>query len=79
MHGNIKTNGIHLLVLYICYKLSSAYTIGKKGLLDITWGRRDRDRMVVGFTTTYAMQSMPITTDVVALTPAQGEVYNIMG
>ena len=41
------------------------------------------DRMVVqqvGFKTTYQyhMQSVPITTDVVGLTPAQGEVYNIM-
>jgi hypothetical protein len=39
-------------------------------------GRRDRDRMVVGFTTTYV--TVPITTDVVGSTPAQGEVYNIM-
>jgi len=41
--------------------------------------KRDRlghDRMVVGFTTTYAMVS--ITTDVVDLTPAHGYVYTIM-
>ena len=41
------------------------------------WGRRGRDRMVVGFTTTY-MQSVPITTDVVSSKLDQGEVYNIM-
>jgi hypothetical protein len=36
-------------------------------------GRRVRNRMVVGFTTTYA-----ITTDVVSTNLDQGEVYNIM-
>ena len=40
-------------------------------------GSRCRDRMVVGFTTTY-MQSVPITTDVVGSTPAQGDVYNVI-
>ena len=35
-----------------------------------------RDRMVVGFITTY--QSVPITTDVVGLNLDQGDVYNIM-
>ena len=41
-------------------------------------GRRgcDRDRMVVGFTTT--VQSVPITTDVVSSNLDQGWVYNIM-
>jgi hypothetical protein len=38
-------------------------------------GLRGRDRMVVGFTTTYAVT---ITTDVVSLYLDQGEVYNIM-
>jgi len=38
-------------------------------------GRCDRDRMVVGFTTTYA-KSVPITTNVVSSNPA-GEVYLI--
>ena len=32
--------------------------------------------MVVGFITTYA--TVPITTNIVGLNPAQGEVYNIM-
>ena len=41
------------------------------------WGRRGRDRMVVGFTTTH-MQSVPITTDVVSSNLDQGEVYNII-
>ena len=36
-------------------------------------GRRVRNRMVVGFTTTYA-----ITPDVVSMNLDQGEVYNIM-
>jgi hypothetical protein len=40
--------------------------------------RGGRDRMVVGFTTTYAMQSVYITTDVVSSNLDQGEVYNIM-
>jgi hypothetical protein len=38
-------------------------------------GRRGRDHMVVGFTTTYAIK--PITTDVVGSNLAQGDVYNI--
>ena len=46
-------------------------------------GRRGRDRMVVGLTTTLIqlpMQSVPITTgtDVVSSNLDQGEVYNIM-
>ena len=44
-----------------------------------TCRRGDRDRMVVGFTTTNVhMQSVPITTDVVGLNLDQGEMYNIM-
>ena len=38
--------------------------------------RRGRDRMVVGFTTTYAISA--ITTDVVSWNLDKGEVYNIM-
>ena len=33
--------------------------------------------MVAGFTTTYRMQSEPITTKYVSLNPAHGEVYSI--
>jgi len=36
--------------------------------------RGGRDRMVVGFTTTY-MQAVPITTKVVSSKPINGEVY----
>ena len=43
---------------------SKCYSLG--------WGRRGHDRMVVGFTTTYAI------TDVVSSNLDQGEVYNIM-
>jgi len=41
-------------------------------------GRRGRYHMVVRFTTTYYIQSVHITTDVVSLNLDQGEVYNIM-
>ena len=41
-------------------------------------GRRGRDRMVDGFTTTVPMQSVPITTDVVSSNLVHGEVYNIV-
>jgi hypothetical protein len=41
-----------------------------------SWGRRGRDRIVVGFISTY-IQSMPITTDVVSSNLDQGEVYNM--
>ena len=42
-------------------------------------GRRGRDRMVVGFTTTY-MQPVPITTNIVSsnLVQARCAQYNIM-
>jgi len=42
--------------------------------------RGGRDRMVVGFTITYYMQSEPITNEVVSSNPAQGRCtrYNIM-
>jgi len=37
---------------------------------------RGHDRMVVGFTITYAMmQSVPFTTNVVSSNPVHGEVY----
>ena len=39
-------------------------------------GRRGRDRMVVGFTTTYAIGAF-ITTNVVSSNPVYGEVYSI--
>ena len=38
-------------------------------------GRRGRDRMVVGYTTTYAI--VPITTEVVISNLDQGDVYSI--
>ena len=40
------------------------------------WDCRVRDRMVVGFITTYAIGVYH--TDIVGSNPAQGEVYNIM-
>ena len=40
-------------------------------------GRRGRDRMVVGFATTYAIGTYSIT-NVVSSNPVHGEVYNIM-
>ena len=39
--------------------------------------RRGRDHMVVGFTTTLPMQSVPITTYAVSSNPTHGEVYSI--
>jgi hypothetical protein len=39
------------------------------------WGRCGRDHMVVGFK--LPMQSVPITTNIVSLNPAHGEVYLI--
>ena len=42
------------------------------------WGHHDRDRMIVGFTTTYAINdSPPHTTLVVSLNIAYGKVYSI--
>ena len=38
------------------------------------WGRRGRDRMVVGH---LPRQSVPITTKVVSSNPALGEVYSV--
>ena len=42
--------------------------------ISIKGGRRGRDYMVVGFTTTYAISAY----DVVGSTPTRGKVYNIM-
>jgi hypothetical protein len=39
-----------------------------------TWGR---DRMLLGFTTTCALQPVPITTKVVSSNPVHDEVYSI--
>ena len=39
--------------------------------------RRGRDRMVVGLTTTCAISAYDITSKVVSLNPADGEVYSI--
>ena len=38
-------------------------------------GRRSRDRMIVGFTTNYAL--VPITINIVRSNPAHGEVYSM--
>jgi len=42
--------------------------------------RRADDRMVIGFTITYSMESAPITTNVVGLIPTQARCtrFNIM-
>ena len=42
------------------------------------WGCSGRYLKVVGFTTTYSMQSVPITADIMSSNLDQGEVYNIM-
>ena len=59
-----KHNGLEYNVLWLTIRL---FSIG---------GRRGRDRMVDGFTTTYAISAYP--TDVVSSNLDQGEVYNIM-
>ena len=40
--------------------------------------RRCRIHMVVGFITTYAMQSVPLTNKVMNSNPAHGKVYSIL-
>jgi hypothetical protein len=46
--------------------------------LVISHDRCDRDRMVVGFSTTRAItESVPITTKIVISNPVHGEVYSI--
>jgi hypothetical protein len=57
--------------LIVIEELTTSYSVS---CLDIylkiyMMGRRGRDRIVIGFTTTY-MQSVPITTYVVGSTPA---------
>jgi hypothetical protein len=42
------------------------------------WGRRGRDRMVVGFTTTYAINALSALIFCFVFCFFQGEVYNIM-
>ena len=55
---------------------ASKYTFCNKAFLISIGGRRGRDRMVVGFTTTY-MQSVPFTSKVVSSNPVHGEEYSI--
>jgi hypothetical protein len=55
---------------------ASKYTFCNKAFLISIGGRRGRDRMVVGFTTTY-MQSVPFTSKVVSSNPVHGEAYSI--
>jgi hypothetical protein len=58
--------------MYLC-----VWGIKSDSFYDFSRGRRGRDRMVVGLTTTY-MLSMSISTDVVGSNLDLGEVYNIM-
>ena len=44
--------------------------------IQIFRGRRGRDRMVVGFTTTCAI-SVPFTTNIVSSNPSHDEMYSI--
>jgi len=43
----------------------------------ISWGRHGHDRMVVEFTTTVPVHSVPITTKVVSLNLVHCEMYSI--
>jgi hypothetical protein len=51
-------------------------TLYRIDILNYIGDRRDRDRMVDGFTTNY-MQAVPITTEVVSSNPAHGEIYSM--
>jgi hypothetical protein len=73
----LNYNIIHVVLILILYHCIWYFGHFGVQLTIMKWGRRGRDRMVVGFTTTY-MQSVPITTDVVSSKLDQGEVYNIM-
>ena len=55
------------VLFLICTQLSDTYFLTLSG-------RLGRDRIVVGFTTTYAI---PITTKVVSSSPADGELYSM--
>jgi len=55
------------VLFLICKQLSDTYFLTLSG-------RLGRDRIVVGFTTTYAI---PITTKVVSSSPADGELYSM--
>ena len=64
------------IVLSILLRFTaSKYTFCNKTFLIGIGGRRGRDRMVVGFTTTY-VQSVPFTSKVVSSNPVHGK-YSI--
>ena len=64
------------IVLSILLRFTaSKYTFYNKAFLIGIGGRRGRDRMVVGFTTTY-MQSVPFTSKVASSNPVHGK-YSI--
>ena len=66
-----------LSALRLTYVFGHVWGIKSDSFYDFSRGRRGRDRMVVGLTTTY-MLSMSISTDVVGSNLDLGEVYNIM-
>ena len=74
--GTIFTN-IHAITLYYCFIILTFFPTTISGTWmgyskkDIKRDRRGRDRMVVGFTTTYVIISNP--------TQSRRTRYNIMG
>ena len=65
------------LCKYLCLAIDKTFSytflnIALKLNYLLSWGRRGRDRMVVGFTT---MQSVPIITNVVSSSSVHGKVY----
>ena len=73
----IETQYDILLYTKNIYKVTKTYQILYQISTYHLEGCHDRDRMVVGFTATYEICAS-ITTKVVSLNTAQGEVYNIM-
>ena len=68
--------GVFLLAVNIvCPSLIHGFSLPLFYLQIILRGRCGRDRLLVGFTSTYAISA---TIDVVSLNLDQGEVYNIM-
>ena len=51
------SNQIYKVFYIIDYVKRKVLVIGVQLLMYVLWGRRGRDRMVVGFTTTYAISA----------------------
>ena len=73
----MSTSDIYFFIIIFFERESNLFDLFYQSIyivLDLGRGHRGRDRMVVGFSTTYAISAYH--TEVVSLNPVHGEVYS---